>query len=48
MFGEIIQEFIEGAPHRNIEAEVIDLSSPGVKNQFNLLQAASTNPQESA
>ena len=46
---EIIQEFIEGAPHRNIEAEVIDLSSPGVKNQFNLLQAAlKTNPQESA
>ncbi len=37
---EIIQEFIEGAPHRNIEAEVIELNSPGVKNQFNLLHAA--------
>ncbi len=37
---EIIQEFIEGAPHRNIEAEVIDLNSPGVQNQFNKLHAA--------
>ena len=37
---EIIQEFIEGAPHRNIEAEVIELNSPGVQNQFSLLQAA--------
>ena len=37
---EIIQDFIEGAPHRNIEADVIELNSPGVKNQFNKLRTA--------
>jgi MFS superfamily sulfate permease-like transporter len=37
---EIIQEFLEGAPHREIEAEVIELNSPGVQNQFHMLHAA--------
>ena len=40
---EIIQEFLEGAPYRNIEAEVIELNSEGVKNQFNQLQEAMQN-----
>ena len=30
---EIVHEFLESAPHRNIEAEVIDLHSLGIGNQ---------------
>ena len=31
---EIIEEFIEGAEHRNITVEVLELDSNGVSNQF--------------
>ena len=37
---EIIQEFQDGAEHRNITVEILELSSPGVKNQASLLQEA--------
>jgi ribosome maturation factor RimP len=39
---ELIQEFLEGAPHRNIEAEVLELSSPGIQNQFKAMSDALT------
>lgn len=39
---EIIQEFLEGAPHRNIDAEVLDLSSPGIHNQYKAMSNALT------
>ena len=37
---EIIQEFEEGAPHRDITVEILELSSPGVDNQAKILQEA--------
>ena len=35
---EIIQEFEEGAEHRNITVEILDLASPGISNQAKILQ----------
>lgn len=35
---EIIQEFMENAPTRNIDVELIALGSPALKNQFHELQ----------
>ena len=40
---EIIREFEENAPHRNIEVEIIDLESPAIKNQFHELKNAFKN-----
>ena len=37
---EIIEEFQQGAEHRNITVELLELDSPGVKNQANLLKEA--------
>ena len=37
---EIVHEFLESAPHRNIEAEVIDLHSLGIGNQAAEMSAA--------
>lgn len=37
---EIICEFKENAPHRNIEVELINLKSPAIANQFHKLQRA--------
>jgi len=37
---EIIQEFQQGAGHREITVELINLTSPGVQNQANLLKKA--------
>ena len=35
---EIIKEFEEGAEHRNITVEILELASPGVSNQAKVLQ----------
>lgn len=40
---EIIHEFLEGATHRNIETEVIDLHSLGIGNQFSEMSEALSN-----
>ena len=39
---EIVHEFLEGAPHRNIEVEVIDLHSLGIGNQASEISEALT------
>ena len=44
---EIIHEFLEGAPHRNIETEVIDLHSLGIGNQFSEMSEALSNLESS-
>ena len=37
---EIIEEFVQGAEHRSIAVEVLELESNGVSNQFNAMTAA--------